>query len=720
MSAADSILGRMSLTPPVARRVPTVRTHHGDAFVDELEWLRDKGDPDVIAHLVAENAYTDGVTAHQQGLRDAIFNEIKARTEETDLSVPSRRRGWWYFTRTAEGKQYPIYCRVRVTNEDDWTPPVIDPAIPLAGEQVLLDCNAEAEGQPFFALGGMAITRDGELLAYAVDNAGDERFELRFKHLVTGDLLPDVVEGVFYGVTFAPAGDRVYYTVVDDTWRPHQIRVHVLGTDPATDAVVFAEDDPGMWLGFDTSADEDELLIAAANSEYGETWSLDLTTPDAAPRLLVSRELRLLHGVDPVTLGGARRYFVTHNHGAINNLVALADADQLGPDADPAAWRPIIAHRDDVKVEGTSVTRTHMVLSLRKDTTQRVQVFALDDLATPVEPAFDEQLCTVTLADAEYESPLVRLSYTSFVTPPRVYDYALASGELLLRKETPVKGGYAASDYAVTREWARADDGTAVPVSVVRRADVRPDGANPCLVYGYGSYESSTDPVFAIPRLSLLDRGVVFVVAHVRGGGELGRGWYEDGKKLRKINTFTDFVAVTRHVIASGWADPARVAAMGGSAGGLLMGAVLNLAPELYRVCVAQVPFVDALTSILDPELPLSALEWEEWGNPIIDPAVYAYMKSYTPYENISAVAYPRIAAVTSLNDTRVLYVEPAKWVQRLREVTTGDAPIVLKTEMDGGHGGASGRYEVWKDRAWDYAFILDGLGVHPDRVTIT
>ena len=712
MSAADSILGRMSLTPPVARRVPTVRTHHGDAFVDELEWLRDKGDPDVIAHLVAENAYTDGVTAHQQGLRDAIFNEIKARTEETDLSVPSRRRGWWYFTRTAEGKQYPIYCRVHVTDEDDWTPPVIDPATPLAGEQVLLDCNAEAEGQPFFSLGGMAVTRDGDLLAYSVDNAGDERFTLRFKELVTGDLLPDVVEGVFYGATFAPAGDRVYYTVVDDTWRPHQIKVHVLGTDPANDAVVFAEDDPGMWLGFDTSADDDELLIVAANSEYGETWSLDLTAPDAAPRLLVSRELRLLHGVDPVTLGGTRRYFVTHNRGAINNLVALADADQLGRDADPAAWRPIIEHRDDVKVEGTSVTSTHVVVSLRKDTTQRVQVFALDDLYTPVEPAFDEQLCTVTLAETEYDSPLVRLSYTSFVTPPRVYDYALASGELLLRKETPVKGGYAASDYAVTREWARADDGTAVPVSVVRRADVRPDGSNPCLVYGYGSYESSADPVFAIPRLSLLDRGVVFVVAHVRGGGELGRGWYEDGKKLRKINTFTDFVAVTRHVIASGWADPARVAAMGGSAGGLLMGAVLNLAPELYRVCVAQVPFVDALTSILDPELPLSALEWEEWGNPITDPAVYAYMKSYTPYENIRAVAYPRIAAVTSLNDTRVLYVEPAKWVQRLREVTTGDAPIVLKTEMDGGHGGASGRYEVWKDRAWDYAFILDGLGV--------
>ena len=699
-------------TPPLGKRVPTTRTHHGDTFVDDLEWLRDKANPEVIAHLEAENAYTDEVTAGQQPLRDAIFAEIKARTVETDLSVPSRRFGWWYFTRTIEGKAYPVFCRVRVVDDSDWTPPTVDPETPLPGEQVMIDCNVEAEGQPFFALGGITVSRDGHLMAFAVDNAGDERFVLRIKDLRTGELLPDTVEGVFYGQSWSPRADKVFYTVVDETWRPYQIRAHVLGTPASEDVVVHQEDDQVMWLGADLSSDRDELVISAANSEYGETWALDLTVPDAVPRLLVPRELRLLHTVDPVPGPGARSYVITHDHDAPNNMVSLVAADQLGPDTDPATWSTVIAHRDDVKVEGTALTAENLIVALRKDTIQRVQIFGLGDPTRSVEPAFDEELYTLTLADAELDSPMIRLAYTSFLTPPTVYDYVLATGELLLRKQTRVLGGYSSSDYVASREWARASDGTMIPVSIVRRADVTNDGTAPCLVYAYGSYESSTDPTFAIPRLSLLDRGVVFVVAHIRGGGELGRQWYENGKKLHKKNSFTDFVAVTRHVIANGWADPARVAAHGGSAGGLLMGAVVNLAPELYSVVVAQVPFVDALTSILDPDLPLSALEWEEWGNPITDPEAYAYMKSYTPYENIRAVAYPRIAAVTSLNDTRVLYVEPAKWVQRLREVTTGREPIVLKIEMHGGHGGASGRYEQWKDRAWDYAFLLNGLGV--------
>lgn len=701
----------MTLTPPLAPRVPTTRIHHGDVFTDELEWLRNKEDPKVIAHLKAENAYTAEVTADQQELRQAIFDEIKERTEETDLSVPSRRGDWWYFSRTAEGKQYPVFCRVPISG-DDWTPPsVTDNSTALPHEEVLLDCNAEAEGKSFFALGGMTVTEDGVLMAYCQDNAGDERFTLRVKDLRTGEMLDDVVEGVFYGLTWNTDGDKVFYTVVDETWRPFQIKVHTLGTPAAEDRVVFQEDEVGMWLGAEPSADRTELVISVSNSEYGETWSVDLTTSDAAPRLLISRKLRLLHSIDPVTLNQERHYVVTHNHNAVNNILSLATADQLGEDADPASWTTVLKHCDEVKVDSAAVTASHLVVSLRKNTTPRVQVLTWDDLTgEPAEPVFDEELCTVTLAEAEFEAPMVRLSYTSFTTPSRVYDYVLATGELLLRKETPVKGGFRREDYVATREWATAADGTKIPLSIIRRADLRPDGKAPCLMYGYGSYEVCMDPSFAIPRLSLLDRGVVFVIAHVRGGGELGRHWYEDGKKLRKKKSFTDFVDATRHVIASGWADPARVGAMGGSAGGLLMGAVLNLAPELYRVCVAQVPFVDALTSILDPNLPLSALEWEEWGNPIEDPEVYAYMKSYTPYENIRPVAYPMIAAVTSLNDTRVLYVEPAKWVQKLREVTTGDATIVLKTEMDGGHGGASGRYETWKDRAWDFAFILAGL----------
>ncbi|MFI5084572.1 MAG: prolyl oligopeptidase family serine peptidase, partial [Actinomycetales bacterium] len=332
-----------------------------------------------------------------------------------------------------------------------------------------------------------------------------------------------------------------------------------------------------------------------------------------------------------------------------------------------------------------------------------------------VEPAFDEELYTAGVGGTDYEAPVIRLGYSSFLTPPRVYDYVLPaegrSAALLLRKETPVLGGYTPADYVAEREWADAADGTRIPLSVIRRADLARDGSHAGLVYGYGSYEVSMDPGFAVPRLSLLDRGIVFVIAHIRGGGELGRPWYENGKKLAKKNTFTDFVDATDWLAGSGWADPRRIGAMGGSAGGLLIGAALNLAPEKYAAAVAQVPFVDALTTILDPELPLSALEWEEWGNPITDPEVYRYMKEYTPYENVRAVAYPKIAAVTSFNDTRVLYVEPAKWVQVLRATGTGSEPIVLKIEMDGGHGGASGRYEGWKTRAWDYAFLADALG---------
>ncbi|MDQ6751965.1 MAG: prolyl oligopeptidase family serine peptidase, partial [Actinomycetota bacterium] len=373
-----------------------------------------------------------------------------------------------------------------------------------------------------------------------------------------------------------------------------------------------------------------------------------------------------------------------------------------------------------VRVNGATVTKTHLVLSVRKDTIERIQVIPLAGLGTPsqgaaVEPAFDEELYSCNMGGTDYEAPVIRLGYTSYLTPPRIYDYVLpAEGrttELLLRKETPVLGGYSPTDYAAEREWATAADGTRIPLSVIRRADLRRDGSSAGVIYGYGSYEVSMDPGFSVPRLSLLDRGIVFVIAHVRGGGEMGRPWYDAGKKLLKKNTFTDFVDATDWLAASGWVDAARIGALGGSAGGLLMGAVANLAPEKYAAVVAQVPFVDALTTILDPELPLSALEWEEWGNPITDPEVYRYMKEYTPYENIRAAAYPRIAAVTSFNDTRVLYVEPAKWVQALRETTTGSAPIVMKIEMDGGHGGASGRYEGWKTRAWDYAFLADALG---------
>ncbi|ALE94251.1 protease 2 [Arthrobacter alpinus] len=712
-------------SPPVAKKVPVERTHHGDTLADNYEWLREKENPEVVAHLNAEQAYTDAVTAGQESLRTDIFNEIKNRTQETDLSVPSRKDGWWYYSRMVEGSAYSIQCRVKADGDGsavaDWTPPVVEPGVDVPGEQVILDGNAEAEGKPFFSLGGAAVTRDGNLYAYAVDNAGDELFTVRIKDLRTGELLEDTIENVFYGLTFSPDGSTLYYMLADDSWRPYQVKTHILGTTVDQDEVLYQEDDVAMWTGFGLSSDRRHLVISIGCSEFSEARLLAFDAPEKGLQTLIPRSEQILYDAEPFLWEGAEKVLLTHDRDAVNSMISLVDAAEFAKPLGDQVWATVIAHDDAVRINGATVTATHMVVSLRKDTIERIQVTALEGLgaaeqAAGVEPAFDEELYTTQMGGTEFESPEIRLVYTSDFTPPRVYDFALPTaalprGELFLRKETPVLGGYRPSDYVASREWATADDGTKVPLSVLRRSDLVPDGSNAGVVYGYGSYEVSMDPGFGVPRLSLLDRGVVFVIAHVRGGGEMGRHWYEDGKKLHKKNTFSDFVAATDWLAQSGWVDPARIGAMGGSAGGLLMGAVANLAPEKYAAIVAQVPFVDALTTILDPDLPLSALEWEEWGNPITDPEVYKYMKEYTPYENVRAVAYPKIAAVTSFNDTRVLYVEPAKWVQELREVSTGSEPIVLKIEMDGGHGGASGRYEGWKTRAWDYAFLADAIG---------
>ncbi|MCY0903968.1 S9 family peptidase [Arthrobacter sp. H14-L1] len=715
--------------PPVAKKVPTTRTHHGDTFTDNYEWLREKENPEVKAHLEAEQAYTDEVTAGQEPLRQAIFGEIKARTQETDLSVPTRKDGWWYYTRTEEGEAYGVHCRVQAADTgnsvQDWTPPLIEAGQPAPGEQILLDGNAEAAGKPFFSLGGATVTQDGTLYAYAQDNSGDELFTVRIKDLRSGMLLDDVIENVFYGLVFAPDGSRLFYMVADESWRPYQVKSHVLGTPTSTDEVLYQEDDVAMWTGFELSSDRRALVISIGCSEFSETRYLRLDAPENGLQMVIPRTEKILYDAEPFLLDGVEKILLTHNKDAVNSMISLLDTAQLGRPVADQRWATVLEHDDGVRVDGATVTATHLVLSVRSDTIERVQVIELPGLGTAgqrdaVEPAFDEELFTTTMGGSDYEAPVIRLGYTSYLTPPRIYDFVLPitatgttgnSGELLLRKESPVLGGYRPGSYIAKREWARTPDGTQVPLSVIRRADLPRDGSQAGVVYGYGSYEVSMDPGFSIARLSLLDRGIVFVIAHIRGGGEMGRHWYEQGKKTEKKNTFTDFLAATDWLAASGWVDRTRIAALGGSAGGLLMGAVANLAPEKFAAVVAQVPFVDALTTILDPELPLSALEWEEWGNPITDAEVYHYMKGYTPYENIRPVAYPRIAAVTSFNDTRVLYVEPAKWVQALREISTGSEPIVLKIEMDGGHGGASGRYEGWKARAWDYAFLADALG---------
>jgi oligopeptidase B len=698
-----------SASPPLAERRPIVRRHHGDEFVDDYEWLRDKDDPATLAYLEAENAYTEEVTAHLEPLRQQIFDEIKARTLETDLSVPVRRGGWWYYSRTLEGKQYAIRCRCAIRDADDWNPPELDAGTAIEGEEVLLDSNVEAEGHAFFALGAFSVSDDENLLAWSVDTQGDERYTIRVKDLRTGEVLPDEIAGTSGGATWSAGGTHLFYTTVDAAWRPHRVWRHALGST-GDDALVFEETDERYFVGVGRTQSERYLVIGLSSKVTSEVRVLEADNPEGDFRVVLPRRDGVEYSLEHAVIAGKDVFLVMHNDGALNfELVSM-------PVDDPEHRTVLIPGSDTTRLEDVDVFAKQLVVSYRRDALSRIALIPLGDdgLGELTEIEFGEELFTSGVgANAEWDQPLIRVAVGSFVTPASIYDYDVATGELILRKQAPVLGGYEPDDYEQHRSWAVADDGTRVPVSIVCRKDTPRDGTAPALIYGYGSYESSIDPGFSVMRLSVLDRGFVFVVAHVRGGGELGRHWYDDGKKLHKRNTFTDFVACARHIVDEGWTSADRLVAEGGSAGGLLMGAVANIAPDAFAGILASVPFVDALTTILDPSLPLTVIEWDEWGNPLEDPEAYATMKSYSPYENVGAHPYPAILAVTSLHDTRVLYVEPAKWVSKLRATATGDAPILLKTEMNAGHGGVSGRYASWRERAWELAWIIDTAGAH-------
>ncbi|GAA3473459.1 S9 family peptidase [Nonomuraea roseola] len=678
--------------PPLAKKVPSERTHHGDTVIDEYAWLTNKEDPDTIAYLQQENDFLKQETGHLEELQEQVFQEIKGRTQETDLSVPSRKGAWWYFSRTQEGKQYGISCRVPAEGD---TPPVVTTDGTLPGEQVLLDGNELAGDSDFFSIGTSAVTPDGKLLAYSTDYKGDERFTLSFKDLQTGEKLADEISGVFYGGTWSADGTTFFYTRIDDAWRPYQVYRHTLGDSADNDVLVYEESDERFWVGIGLTRSEKYLVLGAGSKITSEVRILDADDPTGEFKVVRPRVTGVEYGIEHA----GDHFFVLHNENAENFELATAPLD------DPGAWTPLIAHREDTRLLEVDAFASHAVVHFRRDglTGIRILPYPLQD-RDAYEIEFPEPLYDVGPAgNPEFTTERLRLGYTSMVTPPSVYDYDLETRRLILLKQRPVLGGYDPGEYEQFREWATAEDGTKVPISIVKRKDAGKPA--PTLLYGYGSYETSIDPSFSVARLSLLDRGFAFAVAHVRGGGEMGRRWYEEGKLTRKKNTFTDFVAAARHLKAIGWSD--RIIARGGSAGGLLMGAVANLAPEEFAGVVAEVPFVDALNTILDPTLPLTVIEWDEWGDPLHNADVYAYMKGYSPYENVEAKTYPPILAITSLNDTRVLYHEPAKWVARLRATAQG-GPFLLKTEMGAGHGGRSGRYDAWKEEAFALSWIIE------------
>jgi oligopeptidase B len=700
--------------PPIAEKRPIERVHHGDTFVDNYEWMREKESPDTVAYLEAENAYTRQQTAHLADLREAVFTEIKTRTQETDLSVPTRTGDYWYYRRTLEGQQYPLACRTAAAL-DDWTPPTLEPDVDVPGEQVLVDCNELAEGQEFFSLGAFSVTVDGYLLAYSTDVVGDERYTIRFKDLRTGELLPDEISNTSHGATWSVDGSQLFYSTLDDSWRPDKVWRHALGTASSDDVLVHSETDARFWAGVGRTTSDRFLVISSGSKITSEVRILEADNPTGDFRVVVPRENGVEYQVDHAIIGGEDRLLVLHNKGAVNFTLGVGPMDLASLDDTSS----VVAASDTVRLIDMDVSATTLAVDLREASLAQVRVFPLaDGIGAGTNIAFEEELFAASASGfSDWRQPFVRLSYGSFVTPATVYDYDPSTGDLHLRKQQPVLGGYHPDDYVQTREWVTARDGAKVPISIVRHKSVADHSAAPTLLYGYGSYEISYDPFMSISRLSLLDRGVVFVLTHIRGGGEMGRLWYEHGKLLEKKNTFTDYVDSAQHLVDTGWTTSERLIAIGGSAGGLLMGAVANMAPDLFGGIVAQVPFVDALTTVLDPSLPLTVIEWDEWGDPLHDPEVYAYMKSYTPYENIQPRAYPPIYALTSINDTRVFYVEPAKWIAQLRDTLPDSSRVIFKCEMSAGHGGASGRYDAWREIADYTAWIVDTSGAPHDPV---
>lgn len=698
------------LTPPLAAVREHLREHHGDRVIDPYEWLRDGEDPEVRAYLDAENAYAESRTASLQPLRDGIFGEIKSRVLETDLSVPVRSGPWWYYSRTVEGQQYAIHARVPVT--DPAARPVVASDETPEGEQILIDGNVEAGESEFFSIGALSVSPDHTRLAFATDTSGDERFDLVVRDLATGETLDESITGIGYGVEFSHDGGTLFYTRVDDAWRPHQLWRHRVGSDPASDVLVHEEPDERFWMGVGSSRDDRWIILALGSKTTSEVRLLDATTPEAEFRVVAARRDGVEYDVEPA----ADRLLVVHNADNPDSDLAWAPLDATSHEQ----WQPLLASGEGERFLGVDAFDQVAVLSLRREGLSSLSLLPVDvssesGYAAPVPVPFDEPIYSAGLGDnPEPGQCVLQVVFESFITPRTVLDLDLSTGERTVLKQQPVLGDVDLSDYVQRREWATASDGTLVPISIVHRVDLVPDGANPGLLTAYGAYEHSSDPYFSVARLSLLDRGIVHATAHVRGGGEMGRHWYDQGKLLAKPNTFSDTVACADRLIELGWVAPDRLGLEGGSAGGLLVGAVVNLAPDRFRVAHGAVPFVDALTTILRPDLPLTVGEWEEWGNPLEDPEVYAVMKAYTPYENVAAQAYPAILATTSLNDTRVFFTEAAKWVARLRATVTNDSatrPILLRTEMAAGHGGRSGRYAAWEQVAWEWAFVLDQLG---------
>lgn len=667
--------------PPIARRIPKTTQIHGDTLVDDYAWMRERENPAVRAYLEAENAYTDAVLRPLEGFRDALYKEMLARIKETDLSVPYRDGGYFYYSRTVEGLQYPIYCRKRCSLD--------------AAEEITLDVNKLAKGKAFMSIGAYDVSEDARLLAYATDDTGFRQFTLVVKTLATGAVSPPLSERVT-SVAWANDHRTLFYTTEDATTkRSNKLFRHALGGTPE---LVYEETDELYRLHVGKTRSKAFVFAISSSATTSEVRVLSADAPEAAPRLLLAR--REGHEYYPDHHGA--RFFIRTNDKGRNFRLVEAPAEA----PEEANWREVLPHRDAVMVEEIDCFAGHLVVSTLEDGLPRLTVTELTtgaahsiEFPEPVYAAYPHM-------NAEFDTAQFRFGYESFVTPRSVFEYDLATRARTLLKQTEVLGGYDAQRYASERIYATAADGAKIPISLVFKKGVPRDGRAPLLLTGYGSYGFPMPIMFTSNRVSLLDRGMAFAIAHVRGGGEMGKIWHEQGRMMAKMNTFTDFIAAAEHLVREKWTTPERLVIIGGSAGGLLMGAVANMRPDLFRAVVSQVPFVDVMNTMLDASLPLTVGEYLEWGNPNEKDA-YFYMKSYSPYDNLAARRYPAMLVKTSWSDSQVMYWEAAKYVARLRTLNDGGDPILLKTNMEAGHGGASGRYDALRETAFDYAFIL-------------
>lgn len=681
--------GETVLVPPLARVERRVHTLHGETRIDDYFWLRDRSDPEVIAYLEAENHYTGAVMKHTEALQECLYEEMRGRIKETDLSVPERIDNYFYYSRTEAGGQYPIFCR-RYGSLD-------------APEEILLDQNPLAANHAYFKIGVSEVSPDHRLLAYSVDTSGAEEFTLYIKNLTTGELLPESIGNTSVGVTWANDSRTLFYTLLDHARRPCRLYRHAVGTSSTTDVLVYFEPDESFFLDINRTRSRRYLLLDIASHSTSEVRFLDADQPEGAFRVVQPREPGIEYSVEHHD----QRFFITTNDGAPN--FRLVQAPVSSPSK--ANWSPVLPYRPDIKLDETDAFRSHLVVYERQAGLRQIRVMDLASGEAHLVP-FPEPVYTLRAHEnPEFETRLLRFTYTSLVTPSSVVEYDMAERTWTVRKQTEVRGGYDPSLYQSERVFATAPDGEQVPISLVYRAPLPLNGERPLLLNGYGAYGLSYDPSFSSNTLSLLDRGFVVAIAHVRGGEEMGRPWYEGGKLLNKRSTFTDFIATAEHLVAAGYTSSAGLVINGGSAGGLLMGAVTNLRPDLFRVVLADVPFVDVVNTMLDASLPLTVIEYDEWGNPG-DRVAYEYIRSYSPYDNIEAKDYPHMLVTAGLNDPRVAYWEPAKWTARLRATKTNGNRLLLRTNMGAGHAGASGRYDLLREIAFKYAFVLDVLGL--------